>query len=389
MRNVRLTPAFISKATVPEGIYWDAKQRSFGFRVKHGHRSFVIFYRDAGGHSHLMTIRLDLGLEKARKRARVLLGQVGEGRDPLGEIRKQRDAEKNTLRAVSLEFFQREGKHLRSTYEWGRNLERQVFPVLGSRAISDIKRSDIVRLLDKIEDERGPAAAQTSFAILRRIMSWHATRSDDFRSPIVRGMSRTKPKERARARILNDAELQAVWKATGEMDGPFPALIRFLLLTAARRNEAARMVWSELDGSIWTLPAARNKVKADLARPLSGAAQAVLAELPRFASSPFVFTTSGRRPLRNFVVAKARLDQLSGTSGWQIHDLRRTARSLLSRAGVSAEVVERTLGHVLPGIQATYNRHRYIDEMAMAYEKLAALIEQIINPKENVIALRK
>ena len=149
------------------------------------------------------------------------------------------------------------------------------------------------------------------------------------------------------------------------------------------------MVWTEVDGAIWTLPAARNKVKADLARPLSGAAQAVLAALPRFHASPFVFTVSGRTALRGFHKQKVKLDQLSGASGWQLHDLRRTARSLMSRAGVSTEVAERTLGHVLPGVQATYNRHRYIDEMVMAYEKLAALIEHIVSPEENVIALRK
>jgi hypothetical protein len=389
MRNVRLTPAFIAKPTVPEGIHWDAKQRSFGFRVKDGHRSFVIFYRDRGGHSHLMTIPFILGLEKARKRARVLLGQVGEGRDPLDEIRKQRDLAQNTLRAVSLQFFQRNGKSLRSFGPWLKNLERQVFPVLGSRPIAEIRRSDIVKLLDHLEDTRGQAAAHTSLAILRRILRWHATRDDHFNSPVVAGMGRYKSAEHARARILTDDELRAVWTAATAMDGPFGAFVKFLLLTSARRNEAAQMTHDELDGADWKLPASRNKTKQDLVRPLSRAAQAVLTELPRFANSPFVFTTSGRTALRGFHKAKQRLDQLSGTSGWQIHDLRRTARSLLSRARIDADIAERCLGHAIPGIRGIYDRYEYRDQKLHAFEALAALIEQIVNPQKNVVTLAR
>jgi hypothetical protein len=387
--RINLTPAFVMGATAAAGtdrtLYWDLRLPGFALQVTAAqHKSYVVQYRSRGN-SRRMSIDFRLGLVQARRKARKLLGQVADGGDPLLARRREQQAQANTFHSIAEEFLAREAKNLRSCAAWRAQLERCVFPVIGTVQIADLRRSDIVRLLDKIEDERGPAASDTTLAIIRRILNWVATRSDDFRSPIVRGMRRTKPKERARARTLSDAELQAVWRATGEMDGPFPAFIRFLLLTAARRNEAAR--WSEVDGSIWTLPAARNKVKADLARPLSKAALEVLTALPRFHASPFVFTVSGRAALRGFHKQKVKLDRLSGTSGWQIHDLRRTARSLLSRAGVSAEVAERTLGHVLPGIQATYNRHRFIDEMAMAYEKLAALIAQITNPQENVLAM--
>jgi integrase len=391
--RVNLTPAFIAKATVPDGkdreIYWDTRVRNFGLVVtKAGHKSYCVQYRHRGT-SKRPTIDGVLSLEQARKRAKVLLGQVAHGGDPLGEERKQRDAERNTLRAISEQYFARKGKHLRSANELCRNLERAVFPTLGSHPIADIRRSDIVRLLDKLEDERGEAAAQTSFAILRGIMSWHSTRTDDFRSPIVRGMSRYNSMEHARERILDDSELRRVWIAAGEMGGPFGALVRFLLLTAARRNEAARMTHDELDGTIWTLPAARNKVKADLARPLSGAAQAVLAALPRFHNSPYVFTVSGRTALGNFAKAKVRLDQLSGTSGWQLHDLRRTARSLMSRAGIPSDHAERCLGHAVGGIRGVYDRHRYQAEMLHAFEALAALLDQITNPQQNVMHMAR
>jgi hypothetical protein len=216
--RIKLTPAFVTAATAAAGqdktFFWDERMPNFGLVVyESGKKGCCVQYRHRH-RSHRKAIAGVLSLEAARKRARKLLGQVADGRDPLGEERKKRDAEKNTLRAISLEFFSREGKHLRSAEEWLKSLERAAFPILGSRPIADIRRSDVVRLLDKIEDERGPAAAQTSFAILRRVMSWHSARSDDFRSPIVRGMSRRRSKENARARILTDEELRAVWKAT-------------------------------------------------------------------------------------------------------------------------------------------------------------------------------
>src|SRR5208337_1989024 len=110
--------------------------------------------------------------------------------------------------------------------------------------------------------------------------------------PLVRGMQRSKSKERARSRILDDDELRAVWTTAGE--GVFGAYVRFLLLTACRRNEAALMPWTELsssngNGTLWILPPGRNKTKVELCRPLSGAAQALLAKLPRTGDADLVF----------------------------------------------------------------------------------------------------
>jgi Phage integrase central domain len=87
---------------------------------------------------------------------------------------------------------------LRTLKEGRRIFERYLYPKLGSRQIAGIKRSEISRLLDQIEDDNGPVMADHVLALLRKLMSWHASRGDDFCSPIVRGMAKTKPKERAR-----------------------------------------------------------------------------------------------------------------------------------------------------------------------------------------------
>jgi integrase len=158
-------------------------------------------------------------------------------------------------------------------------------------------------------------------------------------------------------------------------------------LTAARRTEAVAATWAEIDGSDWVLPAARNRTKIELVRPLSGAAQAVLAQVPHIAGGRFTFSITGKNPLGNLSRHKRQFDEQSGVTGWTLHDLRRTARSLMSRAGVSSDHAERCLGHVIGGIRGIYDRHAFHHEKAQAYEALAAQIEHIVNPRDNVTAL--
>jgi integrase len=144
---------------------------------------------------------------------------------------------------------------------------------LGARAINEIKRSEIVRLLDKVQDGQGAHMAQTVLAFLSKLFNWHASRDDDFLTPIRRGMARTKLKETARDRVLNDDEIRALWRAAVAAEGPFGHLVRFLLLTATRRNEAARMTRNEvLPNGDWIIPAERMKAKQEHLIPLSPAA---------------------------------------------------------------------------------------------------------------------
>ena len=121
-----------------------------------------------------------------------------------------------------------------------------------------------------------------------------------------------------------------------------------------RGDEAAALPWAELDGAgNWLLPTARNKAKFDMLRPLSKAARTLLAEQPRI--SDFVFA-GGRRPLGGISKVKAKFDAACGVSNWTLHDLRRTARSLMSRAGVNADHAEGCLGHTIGGVSPASRR---------------------------------
>jgi integrase len=74
---------------------------------------------------------------------------------------------------------------------------------------------------------------------------------------------------------------------------------------------------------------------------------------------------------------------------WVLHDLRRTARSLMARAGIADNIAERVLGHAIGGVQGVYNRHSYLAEKTEALQRLATLVETILNPpaKTNVVPL--
>ena len=140
-----------------------------------------------------------------------------------------------------------------------------------------------------------------------------------------------------------------------------------LLLTATRRTEAAEMNTSELDGELWTIPGRRYKTKLDHVVPLSTAARGLISELiPKKISreGDFIFsTTGGGLAFSGFSKAKAAMDKaiadLRETAGrppmenWTLHDLRRTARSLMSRAKVPTDHAERALGHVMSGVRGT------------------------------------
>jgi integrase len=363
-------------------LAWDALVPGLAVRVTDtGARSFVLVARYPGSVNPTARTIAKVGaipLAEARRQAQTWLGALRAGFDPAKPPSPSGAAD--TFGAIAEEFLGRDGGRLRSA-DWIRTtLTRLVLPDLGPRPITSIRRTDLVRLLDRIEDHSGPVMANRTLAMIRRVMNWYATRSDDFRSPIVRGMARA---ETARDRVLTDDELRAIWKATAEA-GTFGVYVRFLLLTAARRNEARMMTWNEVVGTDWTLPASRNKTGVELVRPLSGAAQALIGGLPRLGD--FVFSTVRGGPLE-LIHAKAALVKASGTEGWSLHDCRRSARTLMSRAGVSVDVAERCLGHVIGGIRGTYDRHTYRDEMLLAYEKLATLISGIVDPQPNVVPL--
>jgi len=359
-----------------------------------GKKSFAVRYR-FDGRPKKLTLPGGLTLAAARKLAGDALLAVEQGHDPAiakkAARAKIKAAKADTVQALCENYLRREAGKLRTGRERQRTLERLVYPEIGSTPLADLKRSHIVAILDKIEDENGAKMADLTLAYIRKIFNWHASRVDDFNSPITRSMSRYDARANQGTRVLSDDELRAIWNATEpneKVPQLFYALVRFLLLTGARRTEAREMPWSEVKDSVWILPAERNKTKVELVRPLSKAAQSVLESVPRIDGTRLVFCSGAAR--MSLTKPTERLKVATGTSGWRLHDLRRTARTLMSRAGVNADIAERCLGHVIGGVRGVYDRHKFDDEMKHAFEALAAQIDRIVKPPDNrVVALRR
>jgi integrase len=345
--------------------------------------------------------------DTARAQAKIFQGKVAAGKDPGAEKQAERDkaekakqARKNTVNAVLDLFIARHvEKKLRSAKTVKRCLEVYVRPRIGSKSIYDLKRKDIVEMLDAIEDADKAVTADRVLAYVRKAFNWYSTRDDEFVPPIVKGMARTTPADHARDRTLADDEIRSLWQALESPDSPEPFrnIVRVLLLTAQRRDEIGLMRAEEIDGDTFIIPGERYKTGTANAVPLTDAARKWIGDR----KTGFMFsTTGGKKAFSGYSKAKIELDaviaeqrkaaKLKPMPEWRLHDLRRTARSLMSRAGVPSDIAEMVLGHKLNGVRGVYDRHSYAAEKRDALEKLAGLVALILNPPAgNVVKLER
>jgi len=385
--------------------------RGFGVRVTAaGARAFILNYR-LRGREHRFTIGAwpDWSALKAIREARNLRQRVDRGENPL-EDRAQPPETKtvsNVLDDFVTRYVRNKDRPLRSADHIESAFDRLVKPRIGKLGVYEVRRSNVAEMLDRIEDEAGPVMADRARAYLRKALSWYAERDDQFNltALFVRVEPRANPKERARTRVLSDGEIRAIWPLLGE-GGTFGTLVKMLLLTAQRRDEIAQMSRMEIgEDGIWTIPAERYKTKRPNFVPLSKAAIDVIEAQPKIDDCDYIFSSRAKTPYSGFGKSKAKLDMAVFTSmkkqatngakvepipNWTLHDLRRTAKTLMARAGVRPDISERVLGHVIAGVEGTYDRHSYADEKRDALEKLAAMIDRILNPApSNVTTLER
>ena len=355
-----------------------------------GAKTFATVAREPGGKQIWTTIGPAdvLSIEDARGKAREALSRVRAGL-PAHEARAKPASFEAIAEAWRQRHVQKNG--LRSEKEITRLLRAHVYPAFGEREFLSIRRSDVAALLDHVEDNHSARQADYVLNVVRSIMNWFATRHDDYVPPIVRGMRRQDPQAQARARILTDDEVRLIWKAA-EANGAFGAIIRLCLLTAQRRTKVGAMRWSDVsvDGE-WTVAVEAREKGTGGSLVLPDSAIAIIRSRPRIENSPYVFAGRGEGRFAGFSQGKTRFDaKLPAMPPWVLHDLRRTARSLMSRAGVRPEIAERVMGHVIGGVEGVYDRHSYREEKADALRRLAGVIDGIVSSRsEKVMALRK
>ena len=356
-------------------FYPDPELPKHGIRVRpSGRKAYTVITRDPYGEQKWPKIgsTAEMKIAEARDIARTVIRRVEAGLAPFEAPPNKPDS----VEAVAGHWFTRHviKNKLRTAAEIKRVVDRYILPHWAARDFVSIRRRDIAELLDHLEDRHGPHTADAALAHLRSMATWVQSCDDSYAPPFTKGMRRVPKQARKRARILNDAELPAVWHAAAA-SGSFGALVLLLLLTGQRLAKVLTMRWGDIspDG-VWTIRTAPREKGNPGSLVLNVTALTIIKSMPRFAGNPHVFAGSGASHKVFSQSYKRALDKKSGVHGWKLHDLRRTSRSLMSRAGIRPDIAERVLGHAVGNIEATYDRHHYREEMADALRRLAALI---------------
>ncbi|MFL7900502.1 tyrosine-type recombinase/integrase [Azospirillum argentinense] len=267
-----------------------------------------------------------------------------------------------------------------------------VVPAIGTKALDEVRRADIVELLDDLQNRKGlNAQVNRVRSQVVAAFNWAVERDFIDVNPAATVKKRKKI-ETPRARVLEDAELVAIWRAADSLTYPSKHIVKLMILTGQRRDEVRCLPWAELRADLWVLPGARNKGRRDHEIPLPAAAVELLKETLKGRSQigPFVFScdSEGKRPYAGMKRLKIILDRESGVKGWTLHDIRRTVATGLGRLGVAQDVIERVLNHGRGILEKTYNVHQYRDEKRVALEAWSHHVDCLVTGKEaKVVAL--
>jgi integrase len=387
MPRIRLTKSAIdalpnSKSDV---VYWDAGWPGFGVKVTpKGRKVFIVLYRTAGAGSKLRKYTIGpygrVTLHQARVAAQRVFAAKLDGRDPAAEKReaKRRVVADRVDDLLEMFISQRLSQN-RSGGEISRLLRREVGRPWASRSIHEISKRDVVEVVTAIEQRGAPVAANKTLKSIKTFLRWCVGRAVLDQSP-AEGVP-LPAKEVARDRVLDDEELVRVILAARQIGGPYGGIVEFLALTGQRREEVARLQREELDLArrIWTIPKSRTKNAKTHVVHLSEQALAAVKRADQ--RGPLVFSLLGTKPFQEFSRAKRVLDQLSGVTGWRVHDLRRTCVSGMARLGVAPHVADKILNHqtgTISGVAAVYQRHEFLAERRAALDFWGAHVSQLL-----------
>jgi integrase len=362
-----------------------------------GAKSWAVRYR-YGGRTRKLTLGAlpALQLSEARVKATAALSEVAKGTDPIISNKAAKQAARraaiersgDTVDRLTALFLEQHAKKKTRRSSWSAvegTFRREVLPRWRGRMVADITRKDVRELIREVAQTR-PIQANRAQAQLSRFFRWLVNEDYITGSPVV-GLERP-AKENVRERSLSDDEVRRFWSATEALPAAYRDIYRLLLLSGARRQEVAGMEWRELDMSnkVWTLPSARSKSKFPHMLPLGPLAWKIIEAQPKVSAHVF-----GR--LRNGFSSpnvKPRLDEvMQPDAAFVTHDLRRTARSLMSRANINSEIAERMIGHLPSGMIKRYDRHDFLKEKNEGFVKLEHEIDLILHPQAaDVIPLR-
>jgi integrase len=406
---MKFTPETLS---LPEGknehFEWDPSLPGFGVRLRGNSKGGVSKHWVAQYRIGSQQRRESLGdirkvtLEAARKIARQRFAQVELNIDPVAERKQARAkaaAAKLTLSVAADRYLDDRQAVIRpNTFKalqmyfavhWKPLRNR---PIDGDGAIS---RADIAARLQEITKAHGRIAAARARDYLIAFYNW-STREGLCSSNPAALTNDPGAGIPSRDRVLSDHEIGVIWRACKEENNDFSRVVQLLLLTGCRREEIARLRWSEvnLDTGVMTISGERTKNRRTLELTLPPLAMEILQSQVRRADHDYVF--GGRAGFCGYsyytMALKTSIAENEGAplAEWRLHDLRRSFRSGLGRLGVAPHVAELAINHVKGGVEAIYDRYQYQREIKLALQlwsdHVAAIAE---GGKSNIVSLRQ
>jgi integrase len=411
---MRFTQTNVKKLKPEEGktdvTIWDEGLPGFGIRFRNGGAGVYVIQYSVNGRQGKIGLGkvLQVSLDDAQTEAMQQFAKIARNIDPALERSKQiaqsRDkfGEKVKGFIAHLEGLSRSPSYIGDVK---RNLERYMCN-LHRYGIGDITRALIAAELDKIQEQHGYRQAGLARSHIHRFYEWAFGKGWVEINPAAGTEKR--PSER-RERLLDPAELVAIWNAT-DSDSDFDKIVRLLMLTGARgaqigslnrRTElklADRLCdfvpphVREKNGHAFS-DRGKTKNKERFWLALSNRAAAILETTTPRIGSDFVFGT-GEGGFSGWSTAKERLDAKLGdkVEQWTFHDFRRTFNTLGQRhckiPPWVADVCLHHVGEAKKGIKRTYNHEDYIDEKRDAMEKWGNYIDGLLNkmPKLQIVS---
>ncbi len=395
MPKMKLTDATVSRLALEPGqgdlTVWDTEIPGFGIRLRPSGKTWIVGYRPAGTGRTGVFKRHKIGLvdlmktAEARVQARVILGRIATGADPLAERRQVRENVKITL-AEMLERYEAalERRQYVRRKEVLTSLRGKLAPLL-SRDIRTITGADLAAEIAKLEEAGKPGAAAGLRAHARAFMTWCVTSQHIISAnPLLghrkeRATRADKVAEEEYGRALSDEELANVRHAA-DQGTAIGRLTRFYILTGCRRGEGAGLTRAMVDrkAEAIRLPAIFVKQGRGHLVPLVPALATLFDACTVDSRSDLMFPSSKTGGLMSgwtkFV------DKLRSDSGvdFTLHDLRRTLRTGMSRLGIDVDTAELALGHAREDLEAIYNRDDAVIALRAAFAKWADHVEKIV-----------
>ncbi len=385
---MRLTEQAIRKLPEPEKgnrIFYDDRVRGLGIRVTAASaRSFILNFR-INGRERRLTIGSwpEWSTTAARERAKELRQEIDRGVDPLAE--KQQLHTDLSFGELVEEYLRVEASKQKRSKEYARMLKRDALPKWRNLRAADIRRRDVIALVEKKADG-APIAANRLLELIGRVYNF-GIRCEIVETNPCR-LVRKPGVERSKDRFLSRGEIRNLWEA---LDGSWfttqtAASLRLILATAQRPGEVVSMRWVDLDldSGWWTIPSERAKNMLSHRVPICQTAREILQSLPPIGEWVFPSTTDkdDHMDRNGLAVAlwrarKRKTDPLT-VMGFSPHDLRRTAATHMASAGVDRFVIGRVLNHKEPGVTKVYDRHSYDPEKRKALDLWNEHLQRIL-----------